>query len=1318
MIVPILMGVLMAFAILPMTAGKAYAESYKLYVGDTQVTSVNASDILGDGTASYNATSNTLTLDGATITMTGDVTLIESEIPDLTIEVKGENKLLGGLIGIESFRDFTITGDGSLEAEVSDFGIVSILGGVTIKDATVTATATGNGSTGIFASGGIRIEGNSKVQANGGEKAIYSVSNIITIGDGLAITEPVNGRISVDGQNIVNQKGQTATSVTIEPLVEYNLWVGGTQVTNANAGDVLKDGKVRFTPAEGDDPATLTLNGVEITTGNNIPISSSIPDLIIEVNGENKVSGGGTGIESTQNFTITGEGSLQAEGSSDGIYSSGGVTIKDATVTATGNDFQGICAGGEVKIEGSSKVQANGRTCAIYSSDEITLGDGLVVTAPEGGKVNIDGSSIVDQKGDIAISVTIEPLVEYNLWVGGTPVRSDNASNILGDGTVSYNATSKTLMLDNAEITGVYASSNIYSTIPDLTIEVNSENKLSGGDYGIRSINNNDFTITGDGRLQAKGSVNGIVSEDGGVTIKDATVTATGTDIVGIGIEAGGEIKIEGRSMAQAQGTVYAIYSHEKIILGGHAITEPEGVRVSDDGKYIVDQYGNKATSVTIERVVKMNGDGTEESPYQIKTYADLKEFASIVNGKHRYAPQNTAACAELENTIIAKNDPSDAEYASDWTPIGTSSDPYIGHFDGDNHFIKGLSNEEQTNVSNADYQGLFGCIGKQDDTVKGEVKNVGLEGGKIIGKSYVGGVVGYNIGGEITNCYNTGAVSGIGIDVGGVAGQNNGGTITNCYNTGAVSGNGYIGGVTGYSDSSGTITNCYNTGAVSGNGYVGGVVGYNIGGEITNCYNTGAVRGAGGIVGGVAGYNSSDITNCYNTGAVSGTWDTVGGVAGRNIGGEITNCYNTGAVSGTGSYVGGVAGSNNAIITNCYNTGAVSGNGYVGGVAGRNIGGEITNCYYDRAFNMFTKAVGDTGDTGNVKNVKGLTTSQMTGTEAIGKDNMAFEYTGSSPWHVKGNGLGQNGVYYWYYPHLKGFAYDSSTSAADWPAKVIFDVDWNESEPYTYNASDQKPTVTGITVSQKPVEVPEGKTAEYSRRIDEGWEALSSAPTDPGCYKMTIKDGGKVIDEIVFVILQNIDYTVNYYEQTGGNSAEWSTDTVIPIAAGTYKAVVTDTDGAVLEEKVFQIEPAPLTIKAKDQTYEYDGQPHGEGDPAYADPAVIAEKIEAKGLQGSDVITSLILDGAETEIGEYKDRITITGFAINGKPEAKDNYNVTLVAGTLTITKPQPKPEPQPESKVNKEAPKAMTAGKNALTIHWRKVSGAQGYDIFFSIC
>ena len=42
---------------------------------------------------------------------------------------------------------------------------------------------------------------------------------------------------------------------------DNNLWVGGKRVTSANASNVFGDGKVNYTPANGDTPATLTLNG-------------------------------------------------------------------------------------------------------------------------------------------------------------------------------------------------------------------------------------------------------------------------------------------------------------------------------------------------------------------------------------------------------------------------------------------------------------------------------------------------------------------------------------------------------------------------------------------------------------------------------------------------------------------------------------------------------------------------------------------------------------------------------------------------------------------------------------------------------------------------------------------------------------------------------------------------------------------------------------------------------------------------------------------------------------------------------------------------
>ncbi len=162
---------------------------------------------------------------------------------------------------------------------------------------------------------------------------------------------------------------------------------------------------------------------------------------------------------------------------------------------------------------------------------------------------------------------------------------------------------------------------------------------------------------------------------------------------------------------------------------------------------------------------------------------------------------------------------------------------------------------------------------------------------GSVSGEWYVGGIAGRN-NGTVKNCYNTGQVNGSADsnDVGGVVGLNHG-TVENCYNTVSVSGKNYVGGVVGYNNG-GSVTNSYNTGAgtVTGTGdYVGGVVGYNRG-IVENCYNTGTVSGLDSV-GGVAGLNHGSVKNCYNTGSVSGGAG-VGGVVGYNDGDSVTNCY------------------------------------------------------------------------------------------------------------------------------------------------------------------------------------------------------------------------------------------------------------------------------------------------------------------------------------------------------------------------------------------------------------------------------------------
>ena len=282
--------------------------------------------------------------------------------------------------------------------------------------------------------------------------------------------------------------------------------------------------------------------------------------------------------------------------------------------------------------------------------------------------------------------------------------------------------------------------------------------------------------------------------------------------------------------------------------------------------------------------------DGTEENPYLISNAGQLAAFASAVNdGQYGICAKLTEDIVIQEGVLKADGSLNGGDF-DQWTPICDSeSNPYSGTFDGDGHSISGL----YINGA-AGYIGLFGYIGEG-----GAVKNVGIVDSYISyineseDESPVGGVCGVNSG-TITNCYNTGTVSGSCLYAGGVCGWNYNGTITNCYNTGTVSGIGlYAGGVCGWNNS--TITNCYNTGIVSVSGlYAGGVCGNN-GGTVKNCYNTGAVSGE--YAGGVCGRNMNDgtIENCYNTGAVSSTTtggsNYAGGVCGNNYG-TVENCY------------------------------------------------------------------------------------------------------------------------------------------------------------------------------------------------------------------------------------------------------------------------------------------------------------------------------------------------------------------------------------------------------------------------------------------
>ena len=247
----------------------------------------------------------------------------------------------------------------------------------------------------------------------------------------------------------------------------------------------------------------------------------------------------------------------------------------------------------------------------------------------------------------------------------------------------------------------------------------------------------------------------------------------------------------------------------------GYVTTETQSHSIVENGFCACNNAYQPADLTTNK--YDIDGDKINDEVYEISNAGQLYWFAGLVNGTLSGVEQNTSANAVLTKDIVVnenvlKSDGTLNEGTfKEWTPVGVGDDSsYTGIFDGKNHTISGLYFSNQDKV----YVGLFGYN-------SGKISNVGILDSCFYGGADVGGVIGYNKkDGTVTNCYNTGYVSGAAGLVGGVIGYNRG-TITNCYNTGGVSGDSYVGGVSGY-NSGGTITNCYYNSSI----YTGNAIG------------------------------------------------------------------------------------------------------------------------------------------------------------------------------------------------------------------------------------------------------------------------------------------------------------------------------------------------------------------------------------------------------------------------------------------------------------------------------------------------------------
>lgn len=337
------------------------------------------------------------------------------------------------------------------------------------------------------------------------------------------------------------------------------------------------------------------------------------------------------------------------------------------------------------------------------------------------------------------------------------------------------------------------------------------------------------------------------------------------------------------------------------------------------------------------------SGTGTESDPYLIYNENQLAQLGNFLNQEGVYFRLQK----DLDMTNwIAENNPGQG-----WMPVGVSSSPFKGIFDGNNHKISGIF----INRSSTDYVGFFGYISSATIT------NLTVEYSSIKGDEKVGGLAGYAGSSTITGCNvvvtANDAITGNSA-TGGLVGLCSGTNISGSAFVGNIAGATNVGGVIGYGHGTFSINDVAATGNISGSNCVSGIAGnLERGAAVTfvkafsNCKLVNSGSYTGGVVGHCTIGGIASMSNCSHLGDITAN-SYVGGIVGAIIGGTSQSrpqyegyCNSNGTNRKWGpSYGNVVKGSEKTnSIENCCAIGNISAKSYCGGLIGKDEGSGVT---------------------------------------------------------------------------------------------------------------------------------------------------------------------------------------------------------------------------------------------------------------------------------------------------------------------------------------------------------------------------------------
>lgn len=444
---------------------------YPLQVADKQVNEDNKDDILGNGKAVYDAANKILTLDSYA-NIDGKTYSIKSEVDGLTIKVDGlvsadKTLRLKGSTTIEGRGDFFIYSQAL-------FGIWFSDGSLTVKGVRMIISGSNTGISGTVADErcALYFKDNADVEITTkvADNACAIKANALYFDDYLGIDSP--GVVWSDTDHMtVDKDGNNAKEVSIGKA-SYPIWVAGTQVTKDNLHDILGNGKVSYNPSH----HVLTFSGTNIPAPSGTPVVKAEGELwVMRIEGTCGFEANDAvcfDLNTVNGFTIEGgeRAFMHIIGSKDhAIFKAEYLAIINLSIEAKNGVFYDGRGKGRLNIQNSEIAHA-------VNNDKITSSiigiENMYIDEPS--ELVYPNSTVYNSKNaryevrDFAIKID-----NYLVSINGQPINKNNAADVLGDGTISYDKETNTLTLNNADILLVVSS------VDNLTISLIGDNRLN-----------------------------------------------------------------------------------------------------------------------------------------------------------------------------------------------------------------------------------------------------------------------------------------------------------------------------------------------------------------------------------------------------------------------------------------------------------------------------------------------------------------------------------------------------------------------------------------------------------------------------------------------------------------------------------------------------------------------------------------------------------------------------------------------------------------------------------------------------------------------